>query len=65
MLVVGVRGELLLDGIARAARAEARERVAGLLDDLFGREVARVRAAALDHEAGNVAVELQAVVEAF
>lgn len=52
-----------MDGVARVAHATAATRT--LFDDLLRGEVARVRAAALDDEAGDVAMELQAIVVAL
>ena len=63
--VVRVGGVLLLDAVARAACAKASPRVAGGFDDLRGIEVAGVGAAALNDEAGNIAMELEVVVEAL
>ena len=65
MLVVGVGGVLLVDGVARTARAKTRKGVAFRSLNLLGVELARVRAATLDNEPRNIAMELQVVVEAL
>ena len=63
--VVRVGGVLLLDAVARATRAKASPRVAGSFDNLRGIEVAGVGAAALNDKAGNIAMELEVVIEAL
>ena len=65
MGIVGVGGVFLLDGIAGTARAQSGKRITGSGNNLIGIEVARVGAAALNHEVGNIAMELQVVVEAL
>ena len=61
--VVRVDVVLVADGVAGAAGARHAGGTSHASCDLLGRHVTRVRAAALDDEARNVAVELEAIVE--
>ena len=62
--VARVRVVLVLDTVARATRTRHAVTTGAPRGNLLGRHVSRVGAAALDDESGNVAVELEVIVEA-